>query len=169
MSVPPSRRSTPVISRFSPVLGWGTTLQFLVRRETESTTFSVPDSNALWSRSDDDLLIQDVPKYSTSDVLPPPHLVQTNIRYNNFFHILNQTECVERSSLTESGSSDSSTSSSTSSSVSSSSSSLSCHTGLTSADVNLTSGTRSPDETDGTAGSVTRGVAKRCSLIVVCL
>jgi hypothetical protein len=35
----------------------------------ESIAFSVPDRNALWSRADDDLLVQSVVKYSTSDVL----------------------------------------------------------------------------------------------------
>ncbi len=65
----PSRRSTPVISLFNPVLEWWTFLQILARRAAESIAFSVPDRNALWSRADDDLLVQSVVKYSTSDVL----------------------------------------------------------------------------------------------------
>jgi hypothetical protein len=32
-------------------------------------SFSVPDRNALWSRVEDVLLVEDVEKYSTSDVL----------------------------------------------------------------------------------------------------
>jgi len=67
--VPPSRRSAPAISRFSPVLGWRTFLQLLARRAAESIAFSVPDRNALWSRAEDDLLVLTVAKYSTSDVL----------------------------------------------------------------------------------------------------
>ena len=38
-------------------------------RAVESIAFSVPDRNALWSRSEDDLLVQAVVKYSTSDIL----------------------------------------------------------------------------------------------------
>jgi hypothetical protein len=64
-----SRRSAPVISRFCPVLGWRTMLQLLARRASESNAFSVPDRNALWNRAEDDLLVQVVAKYSTSDVL----------------------------------------------------------------------------------------------------
>ena len=67
--VPPLRRSVPVISRFHPVLGWWTFLQLLARRAAESIAFSVPDRNALWSRAEDDLLVQAVSKHSTSDVL----------------------------------------------------------------------------------------------------
>ena len=69
VSVPPFRRSAPVISRFCPVLGWRTMLQLLARRAAESNAFSVPDHNALWSRAEDDLLVQAVAKHSTSDVL----------------------------------------------------------------------------------------------------
>jgi hypothetical protein len=36
----------------------------------ESSAFSVPDRNALWSRAEDDL-VQAVAKHSTSDVLFP--------------------------------------------------------------------------------------------------
>jgi hypothetical protein len=64
-----SRRSAPAISRFCPVLGWRTMLQLLVCRTSKSNTFSVPDRNALWSRTEDGLLVQAVAKYSTSDVL----------------------------------------------------------------------------------------------------
>ena len=46
-------------------------LQLLARRSAESNAFSVPDRNALWSRSEDDLLVQAVAKHSTSDVLFP--------------------------------------------------------------------------------------------------
>ena len=53
--VSPSRMSVPVINRFSPVLGWRTFLQLLGCRATESITFSVPDCNSLWSRTDNDL------------------------------------------------------------------------------------------------------------------
>ncbi len=48
-----SRRSSPAISRFCPVLGWRTMLQLLTRRAAESDAFSVPDRNALWSRAED--------------------------------------------------------------------------------------------------------------------
>ena len=44
-------------------------LQLLARRAAESNAFSVPDHNALWSTAEDDLLVQAVPKDSTSDVL----------------------------------------------------------------------------------------------------
>jgi hypothetical protein len=64
-----SRRSAPDISRFCPVLGWRTLLQLLARRASESNAFSVPNRNELWSRVEDDLLVQAVAKYSTSDVL----------------------------------------------------------------------------------------------------
>ena len=67
--VPPSRRSAPAISRFSPVLWWRTFLQLLARRAAESIAFSAPDRNALWSRAQDGLLVQVVEKHSTSDVL----------------------------------------------------------------------------------------------------
>ncbi len=36
-------------------------------REVESNAFSI--RNALWSRTEDDLLVQDLGKHSTSDVL----------------------------------------------------------------------------------------------------
>ena len=64
-----SRRSSPAISRFCPVLGWRTMLQLLARRAAESNAFSVPDRNALWSTAEDGLLVQAVAKYSTSNVL----------------------------------------------------------------------------------------------------
>ena len=64
-----SRRSSPAISRFCPVLGWRTMLQLLARRAAESNAFSVPDRNALWSGAEDDLLVRAVAKNSTSDVL----------------------------------------------------------------------------------------------------
>jgi hypothetical protein len=51
------------------VLGWRTILQLLARRAAESIAFSVPDRNALWSRAEDDLLVQAVAKYSTSNIL----------------------------------------------------------------------------------------------------
>ena len=51
------------------MLGWRTILQLLARRAAESIAFSVPDRNALWSRAEDDLLVQPVAKYSTSDIL----------------------------------------------------------------------------------------------------
>ncbi len=38
-------------------------------RTGESITFSVPDRNALWSRAEDDLLVQAVAKNSTSNIL----------------------------------------------------------------------------------------------------
>ena len=44
-------------------------LQLLARRAAESNAFSVPDRNELWSRAEDDLLIQAVATYSTPDVL----------------------------------------------------------------------------------------------------
>ncbi len=44
-------------------------LQLLARRAAESNAFSVPDHNTLWSRVEDDLLVEDVAKHSTSDVL----------------------------------------------------------------------------------------------------
>ena len=69
VSVNPLKRSTPVINRFHPVLVWRTILQLLTCRSTESIAFSVPDRNALWSRSEDDLLVQVVAKYSTSHIL----------------------------------------------------------------------------------------------------
>ncbi len=53
------------------MLGWRTMLQLLARRAAESNAFSVPDRNALWSRAEDDLLVQAVAKHSTSDVLFP--------------------------------------------------------------------------------------------------
>ncbi len=71
VTVPPLRRSAPAISRFCPVLGWRTMLHHLTRRAAESYTFSIPDRNALWSRPEDDLLVQDVAKHSTSDILFP--------------------------------------------------------------------------------------------------
>jgi hypothetical protein len=71
VTVPPLRRSVPVINRFCPVLGWWTVLQFLARRAVESNTFSVPDRNGLWIRVEDDLLVKVVTKHSTSDVLFP--------------------------------------------------------------------------------------------------
>ncbi len=71
VSVPPLRRSAPAISRFCPVLGWWTMLQLLTRRVDESNAFSIPDRNTLWSRAEDDLLVQVVAEHSTSDVLFP--------------------------------------------------------------------------------------------------
>jgi hypothetical protein len=53
------------------VLGWRTMLQLLARRAAESNAFSILDRNALWSRAEDDLLVQAVAKHSTSDVLFP--------------------------------------------------------------------------------------------------
>ncbi len=44
-------------------------LQLLARRAAESNAFSVPDRNALWSRAEDDLLVQAVAKHCISDVL----------------------------------------------------------------------------------------------------
>ena len=44
-------------------------LQLLARRAAESNAVSVPDNNALWSRAEDDLLVQAVAKHSSSDVL----------------------------------------------------------------------------------------------------
>jgi len=44
-------------------------LQLLVCRTVDSIAFSVPDRNALWSRTENDLLVQPVAKHSTSDVL----------------------------------------------------------------------------------------------------
>jgi hypothetical protein len=67
--VSPPRRSVHVISRCNPVLGWRTFLQLFTSRATESIAFSVPDRKALWIRTEDDLLVQSVAKYSTSDVL----------------------------------------------------------------------------------------------------
>ncbi len=67
VSVPPLRRSAPAISRFCPVLGWRTMLQLLARRAAESNAFSI--RNALWSRTEDDLLVQAVAKHSTSEAL----------------------------------------------------------------------------------------------------
>ncbi len=46
-------------------------LQLLARRAAESKPFSVPDRNALCSRTEDDLLVKVVAKHSTSDVLFP--------------------------------------------------------------------------------------------------
>ena len=51
------------------MLGCLTILQLLARRAAESIAFSVPDRNALWSRTEDDLLVQTVAKYSTSNIL----------------------------------------------------------------------------------------------------
>ena len=51
------------------MLGWWTFLQLLARRAAESIAFSVPDRNTLWSRDEDDLLVQGVTKYSTSNIL----------------------------------------------------------------------------------------------------
>ena len=51
------------------MLGWRTMLQLLARRAAESNAFSILDRNALWSRAEDDLLVQAVAKYSTSEVL----------------------------------------------------------------------------------------------------
>ena len=42
-------------------------LQLLARRAAESNAFSI--RNALWSRVEDDLLVQAVAKYTTFDVL----------------------------------------------------------------------------------------------------
>ena len=60
--------SAPAISRVNPVLGWRSTLQLLARRAAESIAFSVPDRHALWRRAEDDILVQAVAKYTTSDV-----------------------------------------------------------------------------------------------------
>ncbi len=46
-------------------------LQLLARRAAEWNGFSIPDRNALWSRAEDDLLVEAVVKHSTSDVLFP--------------------------------------------------------------------------------------------------
>ncbi len=51
------------------MLGWRTMIQLFTRRAAESNAFSVPDHNALWSRTEDDLLVEAVAKQSTSDVL----------------------------------------------------------------------------------------------------
>ena len=51
------------------MLGWRTILQLLARQAAESNAFSVPDRNALLSRAEDDLLVQAVAKFSTSEVL----------------------------------------------------------------------------------------------------
>ncbi len=69
--MPSPRRSDPAISRFNPVLGWLTIIVHLARlcRAPESTASSVPDCNALWSRAEDDLLVQAVAKYGTPNVL----------------------------------------------------------------------------------------------------
>ena len=50
------------------MLGWRTIVQLLARRAAESIAFSVPDGQALWSRAEEDLLVQAVAKYSASDV-----------------------------------------------------------------------------------------------------
>ena len=44
-------------------------IQLFACRAAESNAFSVPDHNALWSRAEDDLLVQAVAKHTTSDVL----------------------------------------------------------------------------------------------------
>jgi hypothetical protein len=44
-------------------------MYLLARRTSKSITFPVPDRNELWNRTEDDLLVQDVTKYSTSDDL----------------------------------------------------------------------------------------------------
>ncbi len=44
-------------------------IQLLARRTSESNVFSVTDRNALWNRGEDDLLVQDVGKHSTSEVI----------------------------------------------------------------------------------------------------
>ncbi len=51
------------------MLGCRTILQLLARRAAESIVFSVPDRTASWSRAQDDLLVQPVAKYSTSNIL----------------------------------------------------------------------------------------------------
>ena len=51
------------------MLGWRTMLQLLARRAAESHAFSVPDRDALWSRAEDDLLVQAVAMHRTSNVL----------------------------------------------------------------------------------------------------
>ncbi len=66
VSVVPLRRSVPVISMFCPVLGWWTMVDLLTSRADESNAFSVPDRCALWIRTEDGLLVQDVEKHSTS-------------------------------------------------------------------------------------------------------
>ena len=50
------------------MIGWWSILQILSRRETESIPFSVPDRHVLWNRAEDDILVQVVVKYTTSDV-----------------------------------------------------------------------------------------------------
>ncbi len=40
-----------------------------MRRAVESIAFSVPDRNTSWSRAEDDILVQAVAKYSTSNIL----------------------------------------------------------------------------------------------------
>jgi hypothetical protein len=49
------------------VLGWRTILQLFARRTAESNVFSI--RNALWSREEDDLLVQAVAKHSTSGAI----------------------------------------------------------------------------------------------------
>ena len=44
------------------MLGWRTMIQLFARRAAENNAFSVPDHNALWSRAEDDLLVQAVAK-----------------------------------------------------------------------------------------------------------
>ncbi len=51
------------------MLGWRTMIQIFTSRTAESNVFSVPNHNVLWSRTEDDLLVQAVANHSTSDVL----------------------------------------------------------------------------------------------------
>ena len=51
------------------MFGCRTILHLLECRTTESTVFSVSDRKTLWNREEDDLHIQDVGMYDTSDVL----------------------------------------------------------------------------------------------------
>ena len=46
------------------MLGWRSILQLLARRAAESIAFSVPDRHALWSRAEDDILVQAVAKHT---------------------------------------------------------------------------------------------------------
>ena len=62
---------TVVIPGWSHRGPWRTILHLLTRRTAESIVFSESDRHVLWNSAEDDLLVQAVTKYSTSDVFGP--------------------------------------------------------------------------------------------------
>jgi hypothetical protein len=76
-------------------------LQLLVCRATESNTFSVPDSNTSWNRTEDDLLVEAVAKHCTSDFLFSDVLFPVWSEVASELSGCSEHQCKERYRLTD--------------------------------------------------------------------